>query len=171
MCLLIGPNSNSLHRLYRDRLSRAFLFERENMGARDAPSAVDTWKFSSLKPRAPDDSDWMLAAAYAPYLLTNTAINLEGSKELNKRGRNADTFLFSPLCVGSRFTGYVTDQPTWKRRFAICSLATAMATSGAAASANMGRRYDQGADVQPLAPQHSPRLLAGQSGPARCAFA
>ena len=47
VCLFIGPNSNSLHRLYRDRLSRAFLFERENMGARDAPSTVDSWKFSS----------------------------------------------------------------------------------------------------------------------------
>ena len=81
----------------------------------------------------------MLAAAYAPYLLINTAINLEGSKELNKRGRNADAFLFSPLCVGSRFTGYV---PTKEMEATVrdLSLASAMATSGAAASANMGRR-------------------------------
>jgi hypothetical protein len=138
VCLLIGPNSNSLHRLYRDRLSRAFLFERGNMGDRNAPSTVDQWKFSSLKPRTPDNKYWLLAAAYAPYLLTNTAINLEGSKELNKRGRNADTFIFSPLSVGSRFTGYV---PTKSMEATVrdLSLASAMATSGAAASANMGR--------------------------------
>jgi Patatin-like phospholipase len=139
VCLFIGPNSNSLHRLYRDRLSRAFLFERADMGARDAPSTVDSWKFSSLKPRTPDGDNWMLAAAYAPYLLINTAINLAGSKELNKRGRNADTFMFSPLCVGSRFTRYV---PTKEMEATVrdLSLASAMAISGAAASANMGRR-------------------------------
>jgi hypothetical protein len=139
VCLLIGPNANSLHRLYRDRLSRAFLFERDRMGPRDAASEVDTWKFSTLKPRAPDDSDWQMAAAFAPYLLTNTAINLEGSQELNKRGRNADTFLFSPLCVGSRLTGYVTSREM-EAAVPDLSIATAMATSGAAASANMGRR-------------------------------
>ena len=138
ICLLIGPNANSLHRLYRDRLSRAFLFERDHMGPRNAASAVDTWKFSTLKPRAQDDSDWSMAAAFAPYLLTNTAINLEGSQELNKRGRNADTFMFSPLCVGNRLTGYVT---TTDMEAAVpdLSIGTAMATSGAAASANMGR--------------------------------
>ena len=79
----------------------------------------------------------MPAAAYAPYLLINTAINLEGSKELNKRGRNADTFLFSPLSVGSRFTRYV---PTKEMEATVrdLSLATAMATSGAAASQTWG---------------------------------
>ena len=133
--LLIGPSANSLHRLYRDRLSRAFLFERDRMGPRDAASEVDTWKFSTLKPRAPDDSDWQMAAAFAPYLLTNTAINLEGSQELNKRGRNADTFLFSPLCVGSRLTGYASRDMEAVRS----QHATAMATSGAAAGPIGGR--------------------------------
>jgi len=136
--LLIGPNSNSLHRLYRDRLSRAFLFERSKMGSRNAATSVDTWKFSSLKPQDRAAGAWLPASAYAPYLLTNTAINLEGSEELNKRGRNADTFVFSPLYVGSRWTGYV---PTMKMEAVVpdFSLATAMAISGAAASANMGR--------------------------------
>jgi hypothetical protein len=136
--LLIGPNSNSLHRLYRDRLSRAFLFERAMIGSRNAASAVDTWKFSSLKPQEVETGAWLPATAYAPYLLTNTAINLEGSEELNKRGRNADTFIFSPLHVGSRWTGYV---PTRQMEATVpdLSLATAMAVSGAAASANMGR--------------------------------
>lgn len=136
--LLIGPNSNSLHRLYRDRLSRAFLFERANIGSRNAATSVDTWTFSSLKPQDDRTGAWLPATAYAPYLLTNTAINLEGSEDLNKRGRNGDTFIFSPLHVGSRWTGYV---PTKQMEAVVpdFSLATAMAVSGAAASANMGR--------------------------------
>ena len=166
VCLLIGPNSNSLHRLYRDRLSRAFLFERRNMGDRDAPSTVDRWTFSSLKPRTPDDSDWMLAAAYAPYLLINTAINLEGSKELNKRGRNADTFVFSPLAVGSRFTRYVPTEGHGS---------DGSRSQPRLGNGDVGRRgirkhgaaHHQGADLQPHAPQHSPWLLACQSIPAR----
>ena len=67
----------------------------------------------------------------------NTAINLEASRDLNKRGRNADTFTFSPLHIGSRATGYVTSQAI-EGVVGDLSLATAMATSGAAASANMG---------------------------------
>jgi hypothetical protein len=137
LCLLIGPNSNSLHRLYRDRLSRAFLFERLQMGSRTAASNVDRWTFSSLKPFNEETKGWLEAAAFSPYLLTNTAINLEGSRELNKRGRNADTFIFSPLHVGSRSTGYVRTKEM-EELVPELGLATAMATSGAAASANMG---------------------------------
>ncbi|UIL29529.1 hypothetical protein LZK75_09980 [Rhizobium leguminosarum] len=66
----------------------------------------------------------------------NTAINLAGSKEMNRRGRNADNFIFSPLYVGSETTGY--SKTTDLEHVTNVSLATAMATSGAAASANMG---------------------------------
>src|SRR5205085_7999858 len=127
-----------LHRLYRDRLSRAFLFERLQMGSRGEPTSVDTWKFSSLKPFDEKTGEWLEAARYSPYLLTNTAINLEGSHELNKRGRNADTFIFSPLFVGSRATGYAATKEM-EHVIPDLGLATAMAISGAAASANMGR--------------------------------
>lgn len=138
ICLLIGPNSNSLHRLYRDRLSRAFLFERQHMGSRKAATDADTWKFSSLKPWDPKTNGWSKGAAFSPYLLTNTSINLEGSQELNKRGRNADTFIFTPLHAGSRSTDYV-EMVELEKAVPDLSLATAMAISGAAASANMGK--------------------------------
>jgi len=136
--LFIGPNANSLHKLYRDRLSRAFLFERSQIGRHNEPSAVDTWKFSSLKPRSEETGAWLQSAAFAPYLLTNTAINLEASEDLNKRGRNGDTFIFSPLHIGSWWTKFV---PTKQMEAVVpdVSIATAMAVSGAAASANMGR--------------------------------
>jgi hypothetical protein len=131
-CLLIGPNANSLHRLYRDRLSRAFLFRRFPDETQDA----GLLKFSALKPRD-KSGNWCRSAALAPYLLMNTAINLEASAELNRRGRNADTFIFSPLYVGSRATGYVQTKDL-EEVVSDMSLATAMAISGAAASANMG---------------------------------
>lgn len=136
-CLIIGPNSNSLNQLYRDRLSRAFLFERARLGS-DKPSiAVDRWKFSSLKQFDAERGHWNQGAAYSPYLLVNTTINLIASKALNKRGRNADNFIFSPLYVGSQATRYVATKEM-EDAVPSLSLATAMATSGAAASANMG---------------------------------
>jgi hypothetical protein len=134
---LIGPNANSLHQLYRDRLSRAFVIDRANPSSKAA--RFDRQRFSSLKPACPNTSDWTLEAACSPYLLVNTAINLENSKELNKRGRNADNFIFSPLYVGSGATGYVTTKDMENTEGNL-GLATAMATSGAAASANMGAK-------------------------------
>ncbi|TPK63575.1 hypothetical protein FJ546_12620 [Mesorhizobium sp. B2-4-19] len=137
ICLFIGPNSNSLHRLYRDRLSRAFLMQRKTIDQKPS-EAVDTWQFSSLKPFHKKTEVWLDGAAFSPYLLSNAAINLEGSRELNKRGRNADNFIFSPLHVGSQSTGYVKSTEI-EKAVKDLTLATAMATSGAAASANMGR--------------------------------
>ncbi|AYG63839.1 hypothetical protein CCGE525_31655 (plasmid) [Rhizobium jaguaris] len=137
VCLFIGPNSNSLNQLYRDRLSRAFLFERVRLGSHKPSIDVDRWKFSSLKQFDAERGHWNRGAAYSPYLLVNTTINLIASKALNKRGRNADNFIFSPLYIGSQATRYV---PVREMEDAVpsLSLATAMATSGAAASANMG---------------------------------
>lgn len=136
-CLFIGPNSNSLNQLYRDRLSRAFLFERALLKKNKPSVDVDGWKFSSLKPFDAASDGWSEGAAYSPYLLVNTTINLIGSKNLNKRGRNADSFIFSPLHVGSQATHYVATQDM-EDSVPSLTLATAMATSGAAASANMG---------------------------------
>jgi hypothetical protein len=133
--LAFGPNANSLHRLYRDRLSRAFLIRRAKPlvgGAR-----MDRQKFSSLKPRNGQGGTWSLKAAYSPYLLVNTAINLENSKDLNQRGREADTFFFSPLYIGSSSTDFIETKQIEKLRRDL-TIATAMAASGAAASANMG---------------------------------
>ncbi|NKM06060.1 hypothetical protein GFM29_19950 [Rhizobium leguminosarum bv. viciae] len=140
VCLFLGPNSNSLHQLYRDRLSKAFLFTRSNPRSDDGVD-VGNWTFSSLKQptsasRADIPVDWRFGASFSPYLLVNTAINMAGSKDLNKRGRNADNFIFSPLFIGSQSTGYARTEDV--EAVTNLSLATAMATSGAAASANMG---------------------------------
>src|SRR5262249_6711768 len=82
--ILLNPNANSLHRLYRDRLSKAFLFDpsvrqestlfepRGRLGEEPDPSLrnadlkpLDQLKLSDLK------------AELAPYHLINAALNIE----------------------------------------------------------------------------------------------
>jgi hypothetical protein len=131
----LSPNANSLHQLYRDRLGKAFLFDpRRKADAAADPTPLDAKKLSMIDTR------------YAPYLLINAALNIHRSKFANRRGRNAEFFLFSPSHVGSEATGYATikemeaDEPS-------LDVGTAMAVSGAAASSNMGS-----ASVRPLTP-------------------
>lgn len=138
LSLFFGPNANSLHKLYRDRLSRAFLLERESTAAGGDAHDPDTWTYSSLKRRDPTSGEWEPGAAFAPYLIVTTAINLQADKYLNERGRNADIFTMTPLNIGSEATGYV-DSHLFERRAPDLTLASGMAISGAAASANMGR--------------------------------
>ena len=136
--LAFGPNANSLHGLYRDRLSRAFLMEREKIRARSLQAAdFDNWTFTSLKPAQPGGA-FETSAAFAPYLVVNTAINLQGSNQLGWRGRNADVFTLGALTSGSDATGYVTTQ-TLEKVDPHLTLATGLAISGAAFSANAGR--------------------------------
>jgi patatin-like phospholipase len=126
-------NSNSLHQLYRDRLGGAFLVRRSNTTT-DALEAADNFRLQDIRP------------ATCPYHLINAALNAPGSSFANRRGRNADFFLFSHRFVGSEATGYV---PTPMAEHATDGLnvGTAMAISGAAAAPNMGT-----ASLRPLSP-------------------
>lgn len=149
----LTPNANSLHRLYRDRLSKAFLFDPGRSADGDIARAeasldqgrdfkpLDRMKLSELYAVTNDDSlvDGRPAGPKlgAPYLLINTALNIQGSDFANRRGRNADFFVFSPLYVGSEATRYAKT-PAVERLEQSLDLATAMAISGAAASSNMG---------------------------------
>ena len=138
LALFLRPNANSLHRLYRDRLSKAFLFHperrvkaRQSLVGRRAGQEelqpLDTVKLTDIQ------------ASAGPYQLINAALNIQGSDFSNRRGRNADFFLFSRLYTGSVATGYAgTDQMQTKAPD--LDLATAMAISGAAASSNMGSK-------------------------------
>lgn len=71
---------------------------------------------------------------------------MQGSKQVNRRGRNADFFLFSRNFVGSKATDYVATADM-ESVMTELDLGTAMATSGAAASSNMGS-----ATIKPLTP-------------------
>lgn len=138
MALALGRNSYSLHRFYRDRLEAAFL-------AKEAfyPKTSDV-------PKDPTDRFLLssLSTETAPYHLLNTALNLQGSETANQRGREADFFTFSPQFIGSDLTFYA---PLSSAPIALhgkttdfeavepsLDLASVVAISGAAASANMG---------------------------------
>ena len=131
--LFIDPNATSLHRLYRDRLSKAFLFDAKARG-------VDG-DLAEVAPRL-DQID----TTFCPFPIINAALNLEGSAFANRRGRNADFFEFTPLYVGSEATGRIESKvmASYEPRL---DLGTAMAISGAAFSPNMGS-----ATVKPLVP-------------------
>jgi hypothetical protein len=119
----LQANAYSLHRLYRDRLSRAFLFKTPTSKA-SAVTPLDGLRLTAL-------------SNAGPYHIINAAMNVESSADANQRGRNADFFMFTRRFVGSDLTGYVPtiDMQRVDRRL---DLATAMAISGAAVSANMG---------------------------------
>ncbi|MBM3628700.1 MAG: hypothetical protein FJX21_12860 [Alphaproteobacteria bacterium] len=127
----LEPNATSLHRLYRDRLSKAFLFGRlpdpAQAGDKQDPPQPASTALQDLKPR------------HGPLLLMNCALNIHASRTMNRRGRNADFFFFSPLWAGSAATGFlkVASWPTTGP--GKCpDIGAAMAISGAAVSSNMG---------------------------------
>jgi hypothetical protein len=121
--LVLNVNANSLHQLYRDRLGAAFLFGRNSPGG--PLEGADHFRFSDIVPGA------------SPYHLINAALNLPGSSFANRRGRNADFFIFSKCYVGSEATGYVGTDLAEQATDGL-NVGTAMAISGAAAAPNMG---------------------------------
>lgn len=151
---LLSPNANSLHRLYRDRLGKAFLFDPSRRMATGAlPRFKGQTGAESDVPLRNSDLQPLdqlkvseLRTDQAPYHLINTALNIEASKYANRRGRNADFFIFSPIFTGSEATGYA-ETKQMERKVTGLTAGTAMAVSGAAASSNMGS-----ATVKPLVP-------------------
>jgi hypothetical protein len=123
LSLIFQPNANSLHPLYRDRLRKAFLFVPQPQLDQDDLPVFE-------KPLS------KISGLHGPYHLVNAALNIEDS-ETNRRGRNADFFVFSPLFVGSKSTDYVATSDVEKVAVHF-DLATAMAVSGAAVSSEMG---------------------------------
>jgi hypothetical protein len=135
----LSVNSNSLHQLYRDRLGRAFLIRRRNhKDDKDVDAdlgdviSVDDFRLSQLNP------------ARGPYHIINAALNVPGSRFANRRGRNADFFIFSKCFIGSEITGYIETEQAEKIVDGL-NVGTAVAISGAAAAPNMGL-----ASIRPL---------------------
>ena len=125
LSLFTQPNANSLHPLYRDRLGKTFLF-------RPAAKLDLDHELEQSRLRLSD-----ITGLCGPYPLINTALNIQASKTANRRGRNADFFMFSPKFVGSKATDYVATRDVENVAVGL-DLATAMAASGAAVSSNMG---------------------------------
>jgi hypothetical protein len=126
------PNTNSLHRLYRDRLGNAFCFIQNESSPEDASGT----KLSSLK-------------AVRPIPIINAALNLQNSPVVKSKGRKADFFCFTPYSIGSDATGFASTAEFEKLKDGgeDLDIASAIAISGAAASSNMGSQ-----SMRPLAP-------------------
>jgi hypothetical protein len=131
--LLMRPNANSLHPLYRDRLQKAFLFVPKRQLRKDDHLREFDTPLSKITCRN------------GPYHLINAALNVQASKTANRRGRNADFFVFSPLYCGSKSTEYARTADVEDVAIGF-DLATVMAVSGAAVSSNMGAQ-----SIKPLA--------------------
>lgn len=121
LSLLLEPNSNSLHRLYRDRLADAFCPE-----MKDAETGY-------MRPVKISELD-----GNGPYNLINTTLNVQADPKINQRGRNGEFFVFSPAYVGSVATKFASTRLVEEKLVPELDVATAMAISGAAASSNMG---------------------------------
>ena len=120
----LDVNITSGHGFYRDRLSKAFLFQQTED---DSVSSNDDQRLSALNQRD----------TVAPYHLINAVLNLPGSNDPNLRGRNADFFTISKCFSGSEHTGYCRTAQI-ERLDSHFNLGTAMAISAAAAAPNMG---------------------------------
>jgi len=145
------PNIHSLHRLYRDRLSRAFLFYfvpadavEPTLYARREVFVERVTGGEKLLALEPLDNLKLsqLGDTTAPYHLINTALNIQGSRHVNQRARNAEFFMLSKYYCGSEPTGYAATSAL-ENISPHLNLATAMAVSGAAASANMGAKTNR----------------------------
>ncbi len=123
---LYRANEVSPHSHYRDKLANTFLF------------SADLTDRSRVRPQ----SELKLSAMdvkTAPFPLINAALNFIDHDVYRGRGRNSTFFTFSPIHIGSTQVDYMRTEALEEvlSRF---KLSSAMAISGAAASANAGRR-------------------------------
>ena len=141
---LLDFNQLSLHYFYRDRLAETYLQTYAPAAGRDLSGA-------ELPLR--DDAEMPLTHLHgckvdgeghpipecvtaSPLHLLVASLNLTSSRDMTRRDRKSDHFIFSKLFCGSDTTGYL---PTAWYRSGRTKLARAMAISGAAASSAMGR--------------------------------
>lgn len=130
---LVDVNDSSLNSVYRNRLSRGFLFyvDDEGRAVQDLPAdklpPADEIRLSQLN--QPGSS--------TPYHLINATLNVQRSEVPTARNRKADFFFFAKEYCGGPLTSYCKTRHLEKIDPGL-DLGTAMAVSGAAASANMG---------------------------------
>jgi hypothetical protein len=133
---LVDVNIFSMHGMYGNRLTRAYLGA-SRAGAGRKPDPVtgfdpnDDLALAELEGINPKPYD-------GPFLIVNTAMNLVHTEELAWQERKAESFALTPLYCGSETTGY---RPTGDGTASYAggvSLGTAVTISGAAASPNMG---------------------------------
>lgn len=128
---MADPNLIALHNFYKARLVRAYL------GASNATERRDV---SITETAAHDDLRLAELGTHlrgGPVHVINTTLNLVGGRDLSTAQRYAAPFTMSSEVCGSARTGY-----HWTADYmgGTLSLGTAVATSGAAVSTNMGSK-------------------------------
>lgn len=118
-----NANITSAHGFFRDRMSRAFLFAVKD----GAIEYQDDLKLSALN----------RPGSTAPYHLLNVTLNLQGARDINLSGRDADFFVLANRYSGSPTTGYC-ETTALEEHDPHLNLATAIAISGAGLSPNSG---------------------------------
>jgi hypothetical protein len=134
---LINSNRISPHYFYRDRLTEAYLKtdarikrEKNHEKTRQGMPLVSVRNHEDLKLSQLGENN-----NCGPYHIIVTALNLQGSDELNRKTMLSEHFIFSKYYVGSKITGYVK---TAEYRCGETKLARAMTISAAAAGSAMG---------------------------------
>lgn len=125
----INLNLVSLGRMYRDRLMEAFMPDR---AALDPATASGEAAWAPLAPEANCAGLPEMRGNPRPLHLINTALVLVDATDARLRGRGACNFVLSPWRCGSDVTGWVDARIFCGTGPDALSLATAMATSGAA---------------------------------------
>jgi Patatin-like phospholipase len=125
----VNTNYLGLSRMYRDRLMEAFMPNADSIKANRWSAATEADETALVDFRTEE------GGVRRPLHLINCNVVMIDSVNDRFRGRGGDSFVLSPLCSGSDATGWV---PTEKLGDGALTLATAMATSGAAANPNAG---------------------------------
>lgn len=136
LAFLIGSlgsvNATGLHRFYRDRLMETFMPMTVAVNTGDARQSdvADNLSVTDIVRNADERGN-------RPYQIVNTHVILTNEESTKIALRGGDNFVISPAFVGSSATGWVRTQD-YVDRHGPLTLASAMATSGAAANANAG---------------------------------
>jgi hypothetical protein len=128
MALRVNINVFSLHAMYRDRLTRAYL------GASNLDRRPDPFTDFSTTDDIPMGGPNGLRPDEKPFHVLNLTLNLVHGTRLDWQQRKAESFTVTPLHTGNRTLGYRRSEHYADG----ISLGTAAALSGAAVSPNMG---------------------------------
>jgi hypothetical protein len=117
-------NERSIHAFYRDSLGETFVMGEAENGTIEPEGDL---KLSELNQ----------TGSPAPYHVYNATLNLQADPALRNTARYGDFFVFTRDVFGGERTGYAPTSQL-ERTYGSFTVASAMATSGAAASPHMG---------------------------------
>jgi hypothetical protein len=126
---IVNANYIGIGRMYRDRLMELFMPDKEAIRDNQWRRAGNADQFDIAKLCNEDGTP------QRPMHLVNCNVVMVGASQDRFRGRGGDSFVLSPLVSGSSATGWIDTPKLGDGHF---TLATAVASSGAAASPHAG---------------------------------